>query len=236
MEFRGFPYEPYSIQVDFMKALYNSLNQGGVSILESPTGTGKTLSIICSTLQWVFDRRQQDKSKVQVQSPHHSTDDAHIGSDDEPDWLRNFVPIKDNLTQEKKINKKLGFGECDRRRNRKESCKDLFSRDLEEDYEYESEEEGALGDGKSKRKAGGISIGSSSDEEGHEDGSDDEEEEEKAFKIYFCSRTHSQLSQFIKELRKTLFSNEINVVCLGSRKNFCINEEVLKLGSSVRVK
>ncbi|KAJ6308875.1 hypothetical protein OIU76_018461 [Salix suchowensis] len=139
MEFRGFPYEPYSIQVDFMKALYNSLNQGGVSILESPTGTGKTLSIICSTLQWVFDRRQQDKSKVQVQSPRHSTDDAHIGSDDEPDWLRNFVPIKDNLTQEKKINKKLGFGECDRRRNRKESCKDLFSRDLEEDCNKKGE-------------------------------------------------------------------------------------------------
>ncbi|KAF9690009.1 hypothetical protein SADUNF_Sadunf01G0151400 [Salix dunnii] len=260
MEFRGFPYEPYSIQVDFMKALYNSLNQGGVSILESPTGTGKTLSIICSTLQWVFDRREQDKFKLQVQSPHHSTDDAHIGSDDEPDWLRNFVPIKDNLTQEKKINKKLGFAECDRRRNRKESCKDLFSRDLEEEdcnkrgenkslrkkndgvelsddefllEEYESEEEGALGGGKSKRKAGGISISSSSDEEGEEDGSDDEEK--KAFKIYFCSRTHSQLSQFIKELRKTLFANEINVVCLGSRKNFCINEEVLKLGSSVRV-
>jgi len=238
----------------------------------------------------VYDRRQQDKSKVQVQSPHRSTDDAHIGSDDEPDWLRNFVPNKDNLTQEKKINKKFGFGGCDRRKNRKESCKDLFSRDLEEEEdcnkrsenkssrkkndgvelsddeflldEYESEEEGALGGGKSKRKAGGVSISSSSDEEGEKDGSDgEEEEEEKAFKIYFCSRTHSQLSQFIEELRKTLFSNEINVVCLGSRKNFCINEgtcilyflhwitacafltsffsglhsEVLKLGSSVRV-
>ncbi|KAG6788944.1 hypothetical protein POTOM_005022 [Populus tomentosa] len=262
MEFRGFPYKPYSIQIDFMKALYHSLNQGGVSMLESPTGTGKTLSIICSALQWVYDKRQQDKSKVQVQSPHHSTDDAHVGSDDEPDWLRNFVPNKDNLTQEKKINKKFGFRGCDRRRNRKESCKDLFSRDLEEDCnkrgenkssrkkndgvelsddeflldEYESEEEGALGGGKSKRKAGGVSISSSSDEEGEKDGSDgEEEEEEKAFKIYFCSRTHSQLSQFIKELRKTLFSNEINVVCLGSRKNFCINEEILKLGSSVRV-
>ena len=45
MEFRGFPYEPYSIQVDFMKALYNSLNQAGVSILESPTGRPLSLSI-----------------------------------------------------------------------------------------------------------------------------------------------------------------------------------------------
>lgn len=37
-KFPAFPYEPYSIQVDFMKALYRFLNKGGVSMLESPTG------------------------------------------------------------------------------------------------------------------------------------------------------------------------------------------------------
>jgi chromosome transmission fidelity protein 1 len=46
MEFRGFPYKPYSIQIDFMKALYHSLNQGGVSILESPTGRSLSLSLL----------------------------------------------------------------------------------------------------------------------------------------------------------------------------------------------
>jgi Rad3-related DNA helicase len=45
MEFRGFPYKPYSIQIDFMKALYHSLNQGGVSILESPTGRSLSPSL-----------------------------------------------------------------------------------------------------------------------------------------------------------------------------------------------
>lgn len=37
-EFPAFPYKPYSIQTDFMKALYCSLENGGVSMLESPTG------------------------------------------------------------------------------------------------------------------------------------------------------------------------------------------------------
>jgi len=37
-KFPGFPFEPYSIQTDFMNSLYQSLNQGGVSMLESPTG------------------------------------------------------------------------------------------------------------------------------------------------------------------------------------------------------
>lgn len=37
-EFPAFPYKPYSIQFDFMKALYKFLNKGGISMLESPTG------------------------------------------------------------------------------------------------------------------------------------------------------------------------------------------------------
>lgn len=37
-DFPEFPYKPYSIQFDFMKALYKSLNKGGISMLESPTG------------------------------------------------------------------------------------------------------------------------------------------------------------------------------------------------------
>uniref|UniRef100_A0A2N9EY99 Helicase ATP-binding domain-containing protein n=1 Tax=Fagus sylvatica TaxID=28930 RepID=A0A2N9EY99_FAGSY len=258
-KFPAFPYEPYSIQIDFMNSLYHSLNKGGVSMLESPTGTGKTLSIICSALQWVVDRREQQKSEKGGDGKNWENDDEH-GLDDEPDWIRDFVANKDNQGQEKKIKMKkfgVGFGKPDKRRDR-ESCKDLFLRGMEgedlvtkkegensqkkkdavelndEEFlleDYESEEEGP--GGKSKRKSGGDPLSSSSDGEGEEDHSDEEEEEK--LKVYFCSRTHSQLSQFIKELRKTIFANEIKVVSLGSRKNFCINEEVSKLGNSTRI-
>ncbi|MEQ2217515.1 hypothetical protein XENOCAPTIV_013007 [Xenoophorus captivus] len=34
-----FPYKPYGIQEQFMKALYGALDQGKVGIFESPTGT-----------------------------------------------------------------------------------------------------------------------------------------------------------------------------------------------------
>lgn len=37
-KFGGFPYKPYSIQIDFMNALYDSLDKGGIAMLESPTG------------------------------------------------------------------------------------------------------------------------------------------------------------------------------------------------------
>ncbi|XP_041015216.1 ATP-dependent DNA helicase DDX11 [Juglans microcarpa x Juglans regia] len=260
-KFPAFPYNPYSIQIDFMNALYHSLNQGGVSMLESPTGTGKTLSIICSALQWVVDRRKQQNSERAGEFDNNPANEGQLGSEDEPDWMRDFVMNKDNKVELKKIKMKkfgVGFGKPDKRSNQG-SCKDLFSLgSKEEDFvtkkerenmqkkndavqltdeeflleDYESEEEGA--GGTSKRKAGKGPHIPSSDEEEEEDQSDEEEDEEK-LKVYFCSRTHSQLSQFIKELRKTVFANEVKIVCLGSRKNFCINEGVLKLGNSTRI-
>jgi len=62
--------------------------------------------------------------------------------------------------------------------------------------------------------------------------------------IFYCSRTHSQLSQFINELRRPKFpaafqdenTADISIdglkhVTLGSRKNMCINPAVKKLSS-----
>ena len=75
------------------------------------------------------------------------------------------------------------------------------------------------------------------------------EEEELAptdeLKIFFCSRTHSQLTQFVQEVRRVELPGpswekdkdgfeEISVVKhipLGSRKNLCINSNVARLGS-----
>ena len=195
----------------------------------------------------MVDRRQQQKSEKEGDSGKNRDDEC--GSDDEPDWMKGFVVNKDGQGQEKKNKTKkygVGFGKPDKRGNQ-ESCRDLFSQRMEgedlvtkkegenlqkkndavelsdEEFlleDYESDEEGS--GGKSKRKAGGGSLSLSSDGEEEEDHSDEEEEEK--LKVYFCSRTHSQLSQFIKELRKTEFANEMHVVCLGSRKNFCINK------------
>lgn len=71
-------------------------------------------------------------------------------------------------------------------------------------------------------------------------------------KIFYCSRTHSQLTQFINELRRVKMPpaitekvsqgtssdhdgdliEEFKHVTLGSRKTLCINAEVIRLGTA----
>ncbi|KAK7381645.1 hypothetical protein VNO80_00191 [Phaseolus coccineus] len=248
-KFPGFPFEPYSIQIDFMNSLYQSLNQGGVSMLESPTGTGKTMSVICSALQWVLDRRLQQEA-VCDENPGDGGGGG-VGSDDEPDWMRGFVvnKVENNKKKEKggsvwgkphnskkstDIRKDfmvMGAGEekgCESMQTKIDAADAIDKEFLLE--EYESEDEIRPGSVMSKRKTVKTSFSSSSEDE-----SSEEEEEEKKLKVYFCSRTHSQLSQFMKELRRTVFAKEMMVVSLGSRKNLCINEEVVALGNSTRI-
>lgn len=53
------PYEPYHIQQDFMKELYGCIEEGNIGIFESPTGTGKSLSLICAALTWLRDNEKR---------------------------------------------------------------------------------------------------------------------------------------------------------------------------------
>lgn len=58
--FPAFPYDPpYSIQIDLMRHVYTSIEKRQVTIVESPTGTGKTLSLLCSSLSWLVDEKDR---------------------------------------------------------------------------------------------------------------------------------------------------------------------------------
>jgi hypothetical protein len=43
--------------------------------------------------------------------------------------------------------------------------------------------------------------------------------------VIFCSRTHSQLSQFVGELHRTRFADTLSLVAVASRRALCINEQ-----------
>ena len=59
----NFPVEPYDVQLDFMNNLHNCLSNCKVGIFESPTGTGKSLSLICSSFKWLRENKFQGKNE-----------------------------------------------------------------------------------------------------------------------------------------------------------------------------
>lgn len=66
------PFTPYDIQSDFMKTLYKVLDSSSIGIFESPTGTGKTLSLICGSMTWLRDH-VDDQSILDVSQSEGNT-------------------------------------------------------------------------------------------------------------------------------------------------------------------
>jgi regulator of telomere elongation helicase 1 len=59
-----FPYDAYPCQQRYMESVLQSLLMGKHALLESPTGTGKTLCLLCAALAW-----QRHEVKLQQAVP-----------------------------------------------------------------------------------------------------------------------------------------------------------------------
>uniref|UniRef100_A0AAR2LTC6 ATP-dependent DNA helicase DDX11 n=1 Tax=Pygocentrus nattereri TaxID=42514 RepID=A0AAR2LTC6_PYGNA len=234
-----FPFKPYPIQERFMEALYAALEQRKVGIFESPTGTGKSLSLICGALTWLRDFEEKKREEAAT---------LLSGATTEPDWVSEFVQKR----AEREMVNKLKDEEMKRKRreerlemirhnaqlkyamkrkssevNEVEKLLQLSKQELSsEEKSHEEEEEGL------------IVADYESDEEVttktrncDDDDNDDDLEEEHITKIYYCSRTHSQLAQFVHEVQKSPYGSTVSLVNLGSRQNMCVNPDVARLGS-----
>ncbi|KAJ1976120.1 hypothetical protein H4R34_004093 [Dimargaris verticillata] len=63
-----FPFQPYPAQLAMMAKIITALNRRENALLESPTGSGKSLALLCSALGWLEKRRSQVR---QLRVEHH---------------------------------------------------------------------------------------------------------------------------------------------------------------------
>jgi regulator of telomere elongation helicase 1 len=154
-EIRGvtihFPFQPYACQVTYMTSVIAALQQSENALLESPTGTGKTLCLLCACLGY-----QQHQRQVQRNAKSELT----VNSD---------TATKEVATTSKK---------------NVESSQATVSSPTKKD---------------SPSLPGPPTI-------------------------IYASRTHSQLSQVVRELRNTRYRPKHAV--LGSREQMCIHPKV----------
>ncbi|NXU17824.1 DDX11 helicase, partial [Pardalotus punctatus] len=255
-----FPYTPYRIQEQFMEALYGALQAGRIGIFESPTGTGKSLSLICGALSWLRDweeQRRREEARLLAMGaggqdgpspPHARPGGARTAG--EPEWVTAFVQKKEerdmvDRLKEEQIRRKKREDRLEKIRNnvqlkyaakRKRCEEDEAKRLLELSKEALSlgAAEGVLDQLDHNEEELILAEYESDDEKKVVSGleeDDDDLEEEHVTKIYYCSRTHSQLAQFVHEVQKSPFGKDTRLVSLGSRQNLCVNEEVRRLGA-----
>ncbi|PPR81757.1 hypothetical protein GOBAR_AA38960 [Gossypium barbadense] len=164
-----FPYKPYGTQLSFMYRVISTLDRAQKdghchALIESPTGTGKSLSLLCSTLAWQKNYKINNIKGILSQSipdPEAVTDPLGHGG--------GFIPETQPSTS-------------------------IPSSSISEPPQNEA-------NSKNKKKM-------------------------LAPTIYYASRTHSQISQVIREYRKT--SYRVPMAILASRKHYCTNHHVSK--------
>lgn len=252
-----FPHQPYDIQQQFMTALYECIERRQIGIFESPTGTGKSLSLVCAALRWQNDHERNFRSGLDaeiaaVQLSIESAERADAAGRN-GDWLSaqsGTIQLKQRLVA--------------LRAQREHVCQADALLKVRHERQKRSEQvaKGTVHrKGDASRRADNLLDANDESDDADEfainndlSASDDDDDDDNANnvptadppkphnpQIFFCSRTHSQLSQIVHEVRKTAFVQHpadamgVRVAVLGSRQNYCINEAVKRLGNGAQI-
>ncbi|KAE8740581.1 hypothetical protein FOCC_FOCC013914 [Frankliniella occidentalis] len=240
----SFPFSPYPIQKDFMTALYTALEDGKLGIFESPTGTGKSLSLICGALTWLCDHERNEHEKLEsiLKSSNDNASEQNGSNEDPFSWLNQQA--EEVQARQKKAEAKLKLDLLNKHSAKLSKIrKESMQRKLKHHQEDRSTETNQRFQNlKQRTNESTVKESENVDEDEDllleeydvsvsEEASDEEDSNDGPHhtKIYFCSRTHSQLAQFIGEIQRSSFGENIRVVPLASRQNSCINESINKL-------
>jgi regulator of telomere elongation helicase 1 len=181
-----FPKAPYPQQVAFVKSMAEAIINGSNALLESPTGTGKTLSILATSIGLLYHNQQTEiPSTAAILGAS-----VEIKNTERRGELR-LEPMQEPLTAE-------GLRAELSRRQHEQQLGRAPAIGLSE-----------LIDATRKSGGGTTTTGATSGRKG---------------RVYYGSRTHSQLQQLLVELRSIPYI--VTSTVLASRDRLCVLQDV----------
>uniref|UniRef100_A0A914RME5 Helicase ATP-binding domain-containing protein n=1 Tax=Parascaris equorum TaxID=6256 RepID=A0A914RME5_PAREQ len=219
----SFPFPPYDIQVSLMHEIRKCIEGGKVGIFESPTGTERAQ----------LEKQLRDAEEIGNVYPLtfkancFNYDELIIDGtyiDEEDDWVAAY---KKKFEARRQANGELPLSNENDGDDDPDKVGFSDQRGLYLGAGREVSFLECKGEKKDRTRKDLILYWMQFD---NELTSQSNEEEPSCTKIFYASRTHSQLQQFASEILKTRF--RARIVTVGSRQALCVNDVVRSLKHS----
>ncbi|KAM5180304.1 Fanconi anemia group J protein [Mantella aurantiaca] len=279
-----FPCKAYPSQLAMMNSIMRGLNCKQHCLLESPTGSGKSLALLCSSLAWqqaqygkpVDEGKNKDCKKEEAvpcdctchskipKSSVASTSSSFSNPGPSSEFSSNIDTSRSQSTLASKLSAKIQASvaldqddndfQMDRKRNRQSSLEQQTRkrRCFEKGVQFINDDEDAsesfvTSNSYQQGRVGNHFHGESSESTPQQhcepcslcfcvcykaqdktemNGKKKEnEQKQKVPKIFFGTRTHKQIAQITRELRKTAYSG-VRMTILSSRDHTCVNPDI----------
>ncbi|OON20809.1 DEAD2 domain protein [Opisthorchis viverrini] len=240
-EFPDFPFpNPYPQQLALMQSIYGTLERNRCGIFQSPTGTGKSLSLLTASLRWLLDRNSTVQPKLKDLREKLKAINT-LSTQSNLDWVMAYEKSrKEKLMIEPELEELTRVNDCLEKISDLKNSSSKFLSDLLNDSGVKSSAHPVATDPQEETSDEGIQAEEFLLDIANEnlDPVEDEEcskpttdvEQHQILQIIYCSRTHSQLNQVLGELKKCRnLINQITAVQLAARHSLCINKRIYRL-------
>ncbi|CAJ0586825.1 unnamed protein product, partial [Mesorhabditis spiculigera] len=221
--------QPYKTQKKMIVKILMGLNAKQNVMIESPTGSGKTLGLLSSTCEWLVRHKmrvvesiekcpvhgqeaaaataqatQQAVVKQEEPSPKANLDLSPLRKHSDENVLDDCIIIDDVKLDDSRI----GFGH------------DILE---QANKRYEDDQEDMIITQPKQLSPDLFEAG--------EPKADEETKQpnctcEPRIRVYYASRTHRQISQVVKEFSRLIYGHKLKHTILGSREQLCVNQTV----------
>ncbi|XP_078337247.1 Fanconi anemia group J protein homolog [Crassostrea virginica] len=225
-----FPCKPYPSQFSMMEKVIKGIERRENCLLESPTGSGKSLALLCSALAWqAADYNKREKELLESSE-------------------------KDSLKKQCSCHEETSVKVTEKKATENKALLDILNNGAASPSAFEGDDDDDFKQPANFRTPGAVkqnarhhvSISYETSPVSCEQSTNDHSpnssktctcgsestptKARKVPKIYFGTRTHKQIAQIIRELKKTAY-REVKMTILAAREHTCIHPAVSQMRS-----